>query len=52
MRSAATDLAILAAAFALGSAAAAVAGAANTGIAFSFGVLAFSAALIWVLLRR
>ncbi len=48
----ATDLAILALAFAAGTLVAAAAGTANTGTAFSFGVLAFSGALMWVLLRR
>ncbi|MGI9020652.1 MAG: hypothetical protein ACR2G3_08090 [Solirubrobacterales bacterium] len=48
----ATELAILALAFAAGSLAAAAAGAANAGIALTFGELAFVPALVWVLVRR
>jgi hypothetical protein len=48
----ATDLAILALAFAVGSLIAAVAGAANAGTALGFGQLAFALALVWVLLQR
>ena len=48
----ATDLGILALAFAAGSMIAAAAGAENTGSAFTFGTLAFVLALVYVLLRR
>jgi hypothetical protein len=47
----ATDLVLLAAAFALATIVAELAGAANLGTAMTFGVLAFAAALIFVLLR-
>ena len=47
-----TDLGILAGAFVLATAVAEVAGAANLGIAISFGQLAFAAALVYVLGRR
>ena len=45
------QLAILAAAFLLGTAAAAALGAANLGVAMSIGQLCFAAALVAVLLR-
>jgi hypothetical protein len=48
----ASDLAILAVAFAIGALIATAAGARNTGAALSFGVLAFALALVYVLLRR
>ncbi len=48
----ASDLLTLAAAFAVTTALAALLGAANFGTALTFGELAFSATLIWVLLRR
>jgi hypothetical protein len=48
----ATDLAIMALAFAAGTLIAAAAGAANTGTAFTFGVLGFALALVYVLVRR
>jgi hypothetical protein len=48
----ASDLTLLAAAFAGATALAALLGAANFGTAMTFGVLAFSGALMWVLLRR
>ena len=46
------DLAILTGAFAVVSAVAALAGAANFGTALSFGQLGFALALVWVLARR
>lgn len=46
------DLGIMVGAFAVGSAVAALAGAANLGTALSFGQMAFAAALVYVLLRR
>ena len=46
-----TDLAITLGAFALGSAVAAAAGAANFGTALAFGQIAFAIALVWVLAR-
>jgi hypothetical protein len=46
------DLTALLAAFAAGTAIAAAAGAANFGTALTFGELAFTATLFWVLLRR
>jgi hypothetical protein len=52
MPRAATDLGILAAAFAVGSLVAAAAGAANAGTALAFGEIAFALALVYVLLRR
>lgn len=48
----ATDVALLGAAFALGTAIAEVAGAANLGTALAFGQIAFAAALVAILLRR
>lgn len=45
------QLAILAAAFLVGVAAAAALGAANLGVALGVGQLCFAAALIWLLLR-
>jgi hypothetical protein len=48
----ARDLAILVAAFVLGSAIAELLGAANLGTALAFGQMAFAAALVYVLLRR
>lgn len=47
----AADLALLAGALAAGTAIAELAGAANMGIALTFGELAFVATLIWVVLR-
>jgi hypothetical protein len=52
MSQTATDLALLAAAFAGATAVAALLGAANFGTAMTFGELAFSGALLWILLRR
>jgi hypothetical protein len=46
------DTAIVAAAFALGTLVAELAGASNLGIALSVGQLCFMAALVYVLLRR
>ncbi len=46
------DLAVLAGAFAIGTAIAAALGAANFGTALAFGQIGFAAALVWVLLRR
>jgi hypothetical protein len=46
------DLLVLAAAFALGTVVAELAGAPNLGTAMTFGQLAFAAALVWVLIRR
>jgi hypothetical protein len=46
------DLALLAGAFALGTAAAAALGAANFGTALAFGQIAFAPALVWVLVHR
>ena len=48
----ATDLLQLLAAFAGATALAALFGAANFGTALTFGQLAFSGALMWVLLRK
>jgi hypothetical protein len=48
----AIDVAIIAGAFALGTAVAAALGAANFGTALSFGQIAFALALVWVLVRR
>jgi hypothetical protein len=50
-RPALAQLAILAAAFAAGTAIAAILGAANFGVALGIGQLFFAAALVWVLLR-
>lgn len=47
-----TDLLTLALAFWAATAVAALLGAANFGSALTFGELAFTATLIWVLLRR
>lgn len=47
----ATDLGVLALAFAAATAAAELLGAANLGTALTFGELAFMATLAWVLLR-
>ena len=52
MNSTLTDLLTLAAAFAAATAVAAALGAANFGSALTFGELAFTATLLWVLLRR
>jgi hypothetical protein len=46
------DLAMLVGAFVLGTALAAVLGAANFGTALTFGTIAFAAVLVWVLLKR
>ena len=46
------DLALMIGAFAVASAVAAAAGAANFGTALAFGQIGFAAALVWVLLRR
>jgi len=46
------QLLLLLAAFVLGTAVAALLGAANLGTALTFGQLAFAAALVWVLLRE
>lgn len=46
------DLLLLAAAFALGSGIAELAGAENLGTALTFGQLAFAATLLFVLVRR
>jgi hypothetical protein len=46
------QLAVLAAAFALGVAVAELAGAANLGVAFGVGQIIFAATLVWLLLRR
>jgi hypothetical protein len=48
----ASDLALLAAAFAGATALAELLGAVNMGTALTFGELAFTATLMWVLLRR
>jgi hypothetical protein len=48
----ATDLTLLAAAFAAATGLAELFGAVNLGTALGFGQLAFAATLIWVLLRR
>ena len=48
----ATDLLTLAGAFAAATGLAALLGAANFGTALTFGELAFTAALMWILLRR
>ena len=47
-----TDLGLLAAVFAAGTAIAALFGAANFGTALTFGELAFMGTLMWVSLRR
>ena len=52
MSAAASDLTLLAGAFALATAIAELLGAANLGTAMTIGVLAFAATLIWVLLAR
>jgi hypothetical protein len=49
---AASDLALLAAAFGLATAVAELLGAANLGTAMTLGVFAFTATLLWVLLVR
>jgi hypothetical protein len=49
--SAPVQLAVLATAFALGAAIAALLGAANFGTALGIGQLTFAAALVWLLLR-
>jgi hypothetical protein len=46
------DLVLVIVAFVLGTLIAEVAGAANFGTAMTFGVLAFAATLMWVLLKR
>lgn len=46
-----TQLAALGAAFAAGALLAALFGAASLGVAFSFGQIAFTLALAWILLR-
>jgi hypothetical protein len=46
------QLLLLLAAFASGTAVAALLGAANLGTALAFGQIAFAAALVWVLLRE
>jgi hypothetical protein len=51
MSRAGTDLLVMAAAFAGATALAALLGAANFGIALTFGVIAFTVALMWVMLR-
>jgi hypothetical protein len=51
-RRTAGDLAILLGAFAVASALAGALGAANFGTALAFGQIGFTAALVWVLLRR
>ena len=48
----ATDLLVLAGAFAAGAGIAAAAGAANFGTALTFGQIAFAIALVWTLARR
>jgi hypothetical protein len=48
----AADLGIVVAAAVLGTAIAALLGAANLGTALTFGQIAFAAALVWVLLKR
>jgi len=45
------DTAIVVAAFALGTAVAELAGAANLGVAFGIGQICFAAALVYVLMR-
>lgn len=50
--SSAADIAIVLGAFALATAVAAAAGAANFGTALAFGQIAFAAALVYVLARR
>jgi uncharacterized membrane protein (DUF485 family) len=45
------QLAILLAAFAVGTAVAGALGAINLGVAFGVGQISFAAALVWVLLR-
>jgi hypothetical protein len=47
-----TDLALMAAAFALGTGAAEAAGAANLGTALTFGVIAFAATVVWIIVKR
>ena len=47
-----SDLLLFAAAFALGTLAAALLGATNLGTALTFGTLAFTAALVYTLLKR
>ena len=52
MNQTATDLGLMAAAFATATAIAALLGAANFGTALTFGELAFMGTLMWILLRR
>lgn len=52
MRPVPADVAIVLGAFALGTALAELAGAANLGVALGVGQIAFAATLVWVLLRR
>jgi hypothetical protein len=52
MSATASDLALLAGAFALATAVAELFGAANLGTAMTVGVLAFAATLLWILLAR
>ena len=52
MARSAADLALLAAALTAGTVVAELLGAANMGIALTFGTLAFTCALLWTLLRR
>jgi hypothetical protein len=46
------DLALMLGAFVVGTALAALLGAANFGTALTFGTIAFAAVLVWVLLTR
>jgi hypothetical protein len=47
-----TDLALMAGAFALGTGVAEVAGASNLGTALTFGVIAFTATVVWIIAKR
>jgi hypothetical protein len=46
------DLALLAGAFVLGTVVAELAGARNLGTALTFGVMAFAAAVVWIIAKR
>jgi hypothetical protein len=46
------DLALMLGAFALGTLVAELLGAANTGTAMTFGVIAFAATTVWVMVKR
>jgi hypothetical protein len=47
-----TDLALMAGAFAVGTGIAELAGATNLGTALTFGVIAFAATVVWIIVKR